>query len=147
VSVWYAVEAGHARTQADDQRQVAETQRDRTKAAETQAKEEAAIAQAVNDFLQNDLLAEAAPDKNARAKKVTVEEVLGRAAARIAGKFDQQARIEAAIRQTIGNTYRKLGDYPAAHAHLKRAMEVRQRVLGAEHLDTLYSMNTLALLY
>ena len=67
-------------------------------AAEAKAKEEAAIAKAVNDFLQNDLLAEAAPDKNARNKKVTVEEVLGRAAARIAGKFAQQPRIEAEIR-------------------------------------------------
>src|SRR5439155_19645180 len=49
-------------------------EKERATAAETQAKEEAAIARAVNDFLRNDLLAEAAPDKNARARKVTVEE-------------------------------------------------------------------------
>ncbi len=42
--------------------------------------------------------AQAAPDENARDKKVTVEEVLGRAAARIAGKFAEQPRVEAEIR-------------------------------------------------
>ena len=122
-------------------------EKERASAAETTAKEEGAIAQAVNDFLQNDLLAEAAPEKNARDKKVTVEEVLGRAAARIAGKFDQQPRTEAAIRQTIGDTYRALGDYPAAQPHLERALELRRRVLGDEHPDTLASTNNLAELY
>jgi eukaryotic-like serine/threonine-protein kinase len=157
-----------AATAEAQQRQDAETQRDRAKiaealaterllavtkekeratAAEANAKEEAAVAKAVTDFLQNDLLAEAAPAKNPRNKKVTVEEVLGRAAARIAGKFDQQPRIEAAIRQTIGDTYRELGNYPAAQPHLERALEVWRRVLGEEHPDTINSMNNLAALY
>src|SRR5439155_23332733 len=48
-------------------------EKERATAAETQAKEEAAIAQAVKDFLVDDLLAEAAPAKNARDQKVTVE--------------------------------------------------------------------------
>ena len=41
-----------------------------------QAKSEAAIAKGVNDFLRHDLLEEASPDKNARDKQVTVEEVV-----------------------------------------------------------------------
>jgi serine/threonine protein kinase len=110
------------------------------------AKDEAAIARAVNDFLK-ELLAEAGPGKNPRGKKVTVEEVLGRAAARIAGKFESQPRIEAAIRQTIGRTYRELSDFPAAQPHLERALELRRRVLGEEHPDTLTSMNNLVELY
>jgi non-specific serine/threonine protein kinase/serine/threonine-protein kinase len=122
-------------------------EKERATAAEVQAKEEAAIAKAVNNFLQYDLLAEAAPDKNPRNKKVTVEEVLGRAAARIAFKFDQQPLVEATIRQTIGDTYHALGDYPAAQPHLERALEVRRRVLGEEHPDTLNAMNNLADLY
>ena len=93
------------------QRRDAEAQRDRARAAEARAKEEAAVAEAVNDFLRDDLLAEAAPERNARARKVTVEEVLGRAAARIGGRFGEQPRVEAAIRMTIGGTYRCLGDY------------------------------------
>src|SRR5262249_16955473 len=104
------------------------------------AKDEAAIAKAVNDFLK-DLLAEAGPDKNPRGKKVTVEEVLDRAAARIAGKFESQPRVEAAIRQTIGKTYLELGDFPAAQPHLERALELRKSVLGEEHPNALTSMH------
>jgi tetratricopeptide (TPR) repeat protein len=136
------------------QRQVAETQRDKAVVAEEKAvaekqraSEEAAIAQAVNDFVRNDLLAEAAPGKNARNKKVTVEEVLGRAARRVDGKFGKQPWIEAAIRQTIGDAYYELGDYSAAQRHLERALELRHRVLGEEHSDTLQSMTSLAGLY
>ena len=84
-------------------------EKERATSAETLALEESAISKAVNDFLRNDLLAQAAPDKNPRTKKVTVEEVLGRAASRIAGKFENQSRIEAAIRQTIGDTYWTIG--------------------------------------
>src|SRR5262249_17830086 len=102
--------AAEAETQ---QRQEAETQRNHPVAEKDRADGEAAIARAVNDFLRNDLLAEAAPDKNARNKKVTVEEVLRRAAARVADKFDQQPRIEAAIRQTIGDAYLKLAGFAA----------------------------------
>ncbi|HLN27317.1 MAG TPA: tetratricopeptide repeat protein [Gemmataceae bacterium] len=147
--------------EAEQQRIQAVEQKRRAEAAEALAKdrlaevtrqkqrteEEAAIAKAVNDFLQNDMLAQAAPEKNARIKKVTVEEVLGRAASRIAGKFQQQPRIEAAIRLTIGDTYRALADYAAAQPHLERAVEICRRVLGEEHPDTLASMNDLAVLY
>lgn len=119
----------------------------RATAAEKQAEEKAAIARAVNEFLQEDLLGEAAPDRNPRARKVTVEDVLGRAAASVAGKFEQQPQIEAAIRMTIGNTYSKLGDYPAAQSQLERALEIRRRILGEEHPDTLVSMNNLAGLF
>src|SRR5438445_176101 len=119
-------------------------EKERATTAKMEAKDEAAIAKAVNDFLQDDLLAEAAPDKNARNKKVTVEEVLGRAASRIAGKFDQQPLIEAAIRLTIGDTYLKLGNFSAAQPHLQRAWDLRRRLLGDEHPDTLISMNSLA---
>ena len=116
-------------------------------AAQKQAQEQAAITRAVNEFIQEDLLGEAAPDRNPRAKQVTVEEVLGRAAVRVAGKFEQQPEIEAAIRMTIGDTYSKLGDYSAAQPHLERALEIRRRILGEEHADTLVSMNNLAGLY
>ena len=57
-----------------------------------EADKQAAIARTVNDFLQNDLLAEASPEKNARAEKVTVEELVKRAGAKISGKFRKSSR-------------------------------------------------------
>ena len=117
------------------------------KQAQAKAEEETAVAKAVTDFLQNDLLGQANPYQNARTRKVTVEELLGRAAARIAGKFGQQPQVEEEIRRTIGGWYNSLGDYTAAQPHVKRAYELSSRVLGEEHPRTLVDMNNLAGLY
>jgi serine/threonine protein kinase/tetratricopeptide (TPR) repeat protein len=120
------------------------SERDQAKKAKKLADEEAAISKAVNDFLLDDLLAEASPEQNARYKKLAVEELLDRAASRIEGKFAQQPRTEAAIRHTIGGAYFDLGVYLAAQRHLERAVELRRQLLGEEHKDTLDSMSNLA---
>lgn len=119
----------------------------RAMAAEQRASEETAIAVAVNEFLRNDLLAEASPERNARDQQVTVVELLGRAAKRIDGKFSKQPLIEAAIRETLGEAYLEMGDLSAAQPHLERALELRRRELGEEHVQTLSSMSGVARLY
>jgi eukaryotic-like serine/threonine-protein kinase len=167
-STWQAVRARRAQQAAllaahaeAEQREFAEQQRDRAAKAEDEATrqrdlavlqkhradEEATIAKAVNDFLRNDLLAEAAPDRNPRASKVTVEEILGKSAARIGGKFERQPLVEAAIRMTIGETYGALGQFAIAQSHLETALQLRSRALGDDHPDTLTAMNSLAELY
>ena len=141
--------SGHRRQRdgAEAARKKETEQRKLAEAARAQADEEAAIAKASNDFLLNDLLAEAAPGKNPRNAKVTVEELLGRAAARIPGKFGNQPRVEAAVRLTIGDTYHRLGNYPAAQPHLEKALEILRRVAGNDHPSTLNAMDELAGLY
>ncbi|MBV8812416.1 MAG: serine/threonine protein kinase [Acidobacteriaceae bacterium] len=113
---------------------------------------EAATARAVNDFLQNDLLAQASPNVQSRPDtkpdpELKVRTALDRAGARLTGKFDKQPLVEASIRQTIGNTYRDLGLYPEAHRNLQRAIDLRRRVLGEQHPDTLTAMYKLGQLY
>ncbi len=147
VATWQAVVATRAKRDALAAETETRIERDMAVAEKERASEEAAIANAINDFLQVDLLAEAAPEKNARNKQVTVEELLERAAARIAGKFEQRPTIEAAIRMTIGETYSALGNYAAAQPHAERALELRRRVLGEEHPRTVASLNLLARLY
>ena len=49
--------------------------------------------------------------------------------------------------RNLGEIYRSHGRYAAAEPLLTRALEVRRRVLGDEHPDTLTSMSNLALLY
>src|SRR5215831_6329494 len=100
------------------------------------------VAEAVNDFLQNDLLAQASahvqahpdtkPDPN-----LTVRTALDRAAASVTGKFATQPLVEASIRLTIGNTYKDLGLFPEAQQQIERALELRRRVLGEKDRDTL----------
>ena len=104
-------------------------------------------AQAVNDFLQKDLLAQASPQQASPTTKpdpdLKVRTVLDRAAAKIGGKFDRQPEVEASIRYTIGLAYHDLGLYAEAHAQFERALALQRRALGAENPDTLETLNVL----
>jgi len=113
---------------------------------------EAATARAINDFLQKDLLSQAASATQAGPGRrpdpdIKVRTALDRAASRLTGKFSGQPAVEAAIRQTIGDTYWELALYAEAEQQMTRALELRRRVLGAEHQDTLRSAGTLAQVY
>jgi serine/threonine protein kinase/tetratricopeptide (TPR) repeat protein len=111
--------------------------------AEAKAKDEAAIARAVDDFLREDLLAQAGPDKQPD-RDLKVRALLDRAAARIAGRFERQPLVEAAIRQTIGDTYRALGLPREARPHLERSRALRLHELGEDKPETLEVATDLA---
>jgi eukaryotic-like serine/threonine-protein kinase len=124
----------------------------RAKREATRADREAAIAEAVNHFLQSDLLAQAsAAAQSGPSTKpdpdLKVRTALDRAAERIEGKFAKEPEVEAAIRDTIGQTYTDLGLHAEAGKQLERALDLRRRVLGPEHPDTLTTMNNLAAVY
>jgi serine/threonine protein kinase/tetratricopeptide (TPR) repeat protein len=130
----------------------AKTERDKAVAAQKAAADQAAIAKAVNDFLQNDVLAQASPNKQGGRDTrpdlhLEVRTALDRAAQRISGKFAHQPLVEASIRRTIGETYRYLGLYPAAQPHLERALKLRLQEQGEDDRETLQAMNSLGSLY
>lgn len=115
------------------------------------ANREAAIAQAVNDFLQNDLLAQASAANQAgpSAKPnphLEVRAVLDRAAARIQGKLQGQPAIEAAIRDTIGQTYMDIGLYSNAKDQLNQALQLQRRVLGTRDPTTIKTISRLGVI-
>ena len=111
------------------------------------ANREAAVAQAVNDFLQNDLLAQASAAQSGPSAKPDPgsegADGLGPRGAAHQGKFDRQPEVEAAIRDTIGQTYEDLGLYPEARTQLERALDLHRRVLGAKNPKTLKTMSRL----
>ena len=124
-------------------------QRDQVLLEKKRADQEAATAQAVNNFLQNDLLSQASARVQSRPDSkpdpnLKVRTALDHAAARIPGSFDRQPIVEASIRQTIGRAYFDLGVYPEAQRQWERAVDLRRRVLGPDHPDTLTSVNDLA---
>ena len=132
--------------------QTATAERNRALTEKQRADDEAATAKAVNNFLQQDLLAQASAKKQAGPNSkpdpdLKVRTALERAAAGIEGKFDKRPLVEASIRQTIGMTYRDLGLYPEAQRQLEKALSLRRRLLGDDHPDTLASMGDLAVLY
>jgi tetratricopeptide (TPR) repeat protein len=127
-------------------------ERNRAVAEKRRADTEAATAKAINDFLQNDLLARASANVQAGpgAKPdpgLKVRTALDRAAARIGDKFEKQPLVEASIRQTIGKTYFDLGLFSEAQPQFERALQLLRRAAGETHPDALRIMNELALLY
>jgi len=113
------------------------------------ANREAATAEAVNDFLQNDLLAQAGAtaqsSPNTKADPdLKVRTVLDRASERIEGKFAKQPEVEASIRDTMGQTYWDLGLYREASKQWERSLELHRQVLGADHPKTLKTMSRIA---
>jgi serine/threonine protein kinase len=144
-STWLAVDATAARRLADERLE-------HEKKAQNAAATEAAIARAVNDFLQDDVLGQvmSAPQSGgefAGNPNLTVREAVDRAAARIGQRFQDQPVVEAAIRMTIGGAYNNLNEHQLAVRHLERAVKLRQTHLGPDHPDTLASMRTLGNAY
>jgi tetratricopeptide (TPR) repeat protein len=109
-------------------------------------------AEAISNFLRNDLLAQASATVQARPDSkpdpdLKVRTALDRAAKRITGKFEMQPLVESAIRETVASAYKELGLYPDAQPQLERALELRRRALGNDHTVTLSTMHALAELY
>jgi tetratricopeptide (TPR) repeat protein len=78
---------------------------------------------------------------------LTVRQALDRAAMNIGGRFDKQPLVEVAIRETIGGTYIGLGAFDLGLAQYKLAVELRSRVQGSQHPDTLKSRLSMASIY
>jgi serine/threonine protein kinase/Tfp pilus assembly protein PilF len=131
----WAVRAEQQRTRAE---------RDRAAEASRQAERQAARAGALNRFLLEDLLGEAAPEQNPRAKHVTVEEVLDKAAGKVEKGFPGQIDTEVDVRLAIGNTYRRLGQAERARPQFERALALCREHLGPEDPETLEALQSLA---
>lgn len=111
--------------------------RDEAERARTQA----ALARAVNGFLNDDLLSAVAPGE--LGIHTTMREVLDAAAGRVEGKFGAAPEAEAAVRHTIGRTYARMGRLERAEPHLRRALALRRERLGPDHPEALETANEL----
>src|SRR5262249_8808899 len=106
--------------------------RRRAEDAEKAAHLEADKAQAVSRFLTEDLLVQAEPENNAAASRVTLREVLDRAAAKVGARFGEQPEAEASVRRTIAQTYHGLGAWGESERHWRIVREIERRRAGAE---------------
>ena len=80
----------------------------------------------------------------ARGNSITAREILDKASRDIDTGLTKDPELQAQMMQVMGVVNENLGLYPRAQLLLQQAMEIRQRVLGPEHPDTLVSVNTLA---
>jgi serine/threonine protein kinase/Tfp pilus assembly protein PilF len=134
---------GLAAVRAEQRLTLAE--RDRAEEASGRATAQAARAGALNQFLLEDLLGAAAPERNARDKQVTVEQVLDKAAGKVEKGFPGQPEVEGDVRMAIGETYYRLGRLDRAEPQLENALRLRTLALGPDHPETLDAVNDLAL--
>ncbi len=112
---------GKARRERDSRlvaQQIAEKRREEAESSARTAR----AARAVNDFLNNDLLGAANPER-AQGRETTVREILDQAAKRVGKTFEDEPEVEIQLRQTLGETYSALGLYPQALKHLEITLE------------------------
>jgi len=117
-----------------------------------QADHARAEAEAVSDFLRNDVLASMNPRETvssfaAKDREVTVRSFLDTASERLEGRFSDKPLVEASIRQTLGTTYTGLGLYAQSESHLDRALRIYRGQLGAADPATLLCSRALGLTY
>jgi serine/threonine protein kinase len=148
-TTWGLHRAVRERDEKEQARKAEFEQRQRAEQNEKRADLQAAIAVAINEFLQDDVLRLAdsrrqgsrgmSPDPN-----LTVKEAVRRAAERIEDRFHDKPQLEAAIRQAIGDALCGMGEARRAVPHMERALEIREAQLGSHDRETLLTMNNLA---
>jgi eukaryotic-like serine/threonine-protein kinase len=158
-TTWGMIDARRARHAEANRAEAEAKERVRAVAAESvarknekDAKDTATIATTIVEFIRKDMLGQAGSTAQAGRQfeanpHLTVREALDRAAITVGTRFKDQPEIEAAVRKTIGDAYRHLGQYDKAITQLRRAADLRARYHGPEHHDTLDTLQSLALAY
>ena len=122
------------------------TKAERLAAVEAEnAKSEARINQEIIEFINQVFSGQARP-MNPPDREMKLRTMLDVATVRLEGRFVERPLVEAGIRNTIGLTYRRLGDYESAKEHMEMATSIRLKMLGGDHIDTIESTGNLAML-
>ncbi|MFO0841787.1 MAG: serine/threonine-protein kinase [Gemmataceae bacterium] len=116
------------------------------------ADQERRLADEVLEYLRADVLGQPGPDLQARPwapvnPDRTVRESLRLAGDRLHGRFPGQPRLEVALRNTIGNALREMGEAEDAERQLDQALRLARERLGPEHPDTARTMYNLSWVY
>ena len=139
VSTVMALRAIAAEQLAHDRLALAEQRRE-------EAERQTRVAEAVNEFLNNDVLAQASPMLEPD-RDIELRTVLDRAAERIAGRFPDEPLVEAAVRHSIGMSYLELGELDSAAAHQRAALTTFESELGDDDLRTIQGLLGLGEVY
>ncbi|MEE8526130.1 MAG: tetratricopeptide repeat protein, partial [Thermoanaerobaculia bacterium] len=78
---------------------------------------------------------------------VTARELLEQGSEKVRREYPSQPLTRARLMDTMGVVYRKLGLYDEAEPFLGSSLEVREDLLGADHVDVATSLGNVATLY
>jgi serine/threonine protein kinase/tetratricopeptide (TPR) repeat protein len=114
--------------------------------ARAEAERRRAESDAVNEFLTDDVLSAARPEHlpDKTVRDAIVSAMIDPAAAAVATRFKDKPLIEAAVRNSLGQTYCVIGRADLGEPHAAAALQIRRRLLGNDHPDTLMAMNNMA---
>ena len=97
--------------------------------------------------LITEMLGSITPEQAKGADVTLLRGILDTASKRLTDDAIEDDLVAAELHALTGSVYRSIGLYPEAERHLPVAFELRKRVLGDEHPDTLSAMGLLAILY
>ncbi|MHC4943205.1 MAG: tetratricopeptide repeat protein [Planctomycetota bacterium] len=121
----------------------ARTARAEAVASAERAQAEALKSQAVTDFLQ-EMLASADPE-NSLGREVSVREVLDDASRMVEEESTVgPPEVQVAVRKSLADTYESLGLFDAAEKHAKAAVQMGEKIYGADAPETLAAQKRLA---
>ncbi len=116
-----------------------------------EAESQRAVAEAVNQFLNEDLLQAVVPSaQQGRGRDVTMREVLDTAAGRIeeesaaGGRFADSPEVEMNIRVSLGFAYERLAEYAAAEPHTRKAHELAKLAFGERSPESAWTLEKLS---
>jgi len=116
----------------------------RAQAEAVEAQRQAAVANAVNAFLQR-ILEQADPMKNPRGKDLTLHEAVELAGGLVEESFTEQPDVESAVRFTLGVVDLNLGRLDSSVQQLEQALALARQHHGEAHRQTLHSRAQLGL--
>jgi eukaryotic-like serine/threonine-protein kinase len=121
----------------------------RAQEEEARARQSTAAVHSVLEFFQSKVLAAARPkdQEGGLGKDVSLRAALDTAVSGMERAFAGQPVAEAAIRDSLGETYYYLGEPEQALAQFERAVALHRQAQGLDHPDTLRSMDNLAHIY
>jgi serine/threonine protein kinase len=133
--------AGFAVAQAIEIHRIIE-ERNRANLERDRATRERDRADRITDFMTS--MFKVSDPSESRGNSITAREILDKASADIDTALTKDPELQAQMMHVMGDVYDNLGLYPRAESLDQKAMEIRRRVLGPEHPDTLKSMSNLA---
>ena len=105
--------------------------------AEHVAVDQREVAQALNQFVEDDILASANPYQSGADTTLTMHEALERATPKIDARFSAQPDIAAPLHSTVARAFYQLSDYPSAISNFRDSMRLYARQSGPASHDAI----------
>ncbi len=136
VTSWLLIKERQARERADGAERAQAGQR---RKAELAAENSRQVAEFLGGMLQG-----VGPSVALGRDTTMLREILDKTGAQIGKELNNQPEVEANLRSTLCKVYADLGEYERAEGMGRRALEIKRRLLGTNHLEVAEALHDLA---